>query len=238
MMTPLNKELLLAIALLLFSISAEARADFVTVNELSDIVLWAGDGGQEAGFVLQFGDGEDPTTIAWGYRWDGAATVQDMMVAVAGSTTISGGGPVPPGEDSRLSVSGAQFDFGGGPVVFISSITYNQNGLPPEWSQVSRAIVDDWINTGTYPSLYSNAGAGGIWTGATMNFAAASVGISELVMVDGGWYGFVQSNGSDPFAFTQPVSAVAVPEPGTWGLGIGAIMIAFGLHRRMSVRTP
>jgi len=236
MMTPLSKTLLSVIALLAFSMAAESQADFVTVNELSDIVLWAGAGVHEAGFVLQFGDVEDPTSIAWGYRWDGAATVEDMMFALAGSTTISGGGSVPPGMDSRLSLSGAEFDFGGGPVVFINSITYDQNGLPPEWSQVSRAIVDDWSNTGTYPSLYSNAGSGGIWNGSTMNFAAAAVGISELFMVNGGWYGFVQSDGSDPFAFSQPVSAVAVPEPGTWALGIGAVVAAWGLRRRRNIR--
>lgn len=211
-----------------------ARADFVTVNTFPDIILWSGSGANEAGFVLQFGGSQAPTSIAWGYRWDGSATVEDMMFAIAGSTTISGGGPVPPGLDSRLSLDGAQFDFGGGPVIFLSGITYDQVGLPSPWSQVSREIVDDYSNTGTYPALYSTAGAGGIWTGATMDFAAAVVGISELALTAGGWYGFVQSDGSDPFAFQKPVSAV--PEPATLILLAAGVVAAGALWRPRATR--
>jgi len=205
------------------------RADFVTVNTFPDIILWSGSGANEAGFVLQFGGGQAPTSIAWGYRWNGSATVEDMMFAIAGSTTITGGGSVPPGLDSRLSLDGDQFDFGDGPAIFMSKITYDQVGLPSPWSQVSREIENDFGNTGTYPGLYSRAGAGGTWTGATMDFAAAVVGISDLALTAGGWYGFVQSDGSDPFAFQKPVSAV--PEPATWIL-LAAGAVAAGALRR------
>jgi hypothetical protein len=81
------------------------RADFVTVNTFPDIILWSGSGANEAGFVLQFGGSQAPTSIAWGYRWDGSATVEDMMFAIAGSTTISGGGPVPPGRENKLHIA-------------------------------------------------------------------------------------------------------------------------------------
>ncbi len=211
------------------------QAAFVTVDNLSDVLVWAGTGSNQAGFVLQFGDSEDPTSITWGYRWDVNATMQDMMFAIAGNTTISGGSSPPPGIDGRLVVNGAQFDFGGGPVVFISSITYDQAGLPSEWFQGSRQIIDNFSNDGTYPTLYSNAGAGGSFDAPTMTFDAASVGISELALTDGGWYGFVQSTGPATFAFSQPVSAVAVPEPGTWALGAAAVVAALVLRRRSAL---
>lgn len=216
------------------ALAVPAQAAFVNVDDVSDVVLWAGSGANEAGFVLQFTDGEAPTSIAWGYRWDGSATVQDMMYAVAGTTTISGGSPPPPGLDSRLVVNGAQFDFGGGPVVFINSITYDQTGLPSEWFQGNRQIIDNFVNDGTYPTLYSNAGAAGSFSSPTMTFDAAAVGISELALADGGWYGFVQSTGPATLAFSQPVSAVAVPEPASWALGAGAVVAVFVLRRRVS----
>jgi hypothetical protein len=216
------------------TLACPVRAEFVTVSDLSDIVLWAGAGAgaNEAGFVLQFGDSQAPTSIAWGYRWNAPATptVADMMFAIAGSTTISGGSSPPPGLDSRLSVNGAQYNFGGGPVVFLSSLSYSQVGLPPEWFQGSRQIIDNYFNDGTYPAFYGNAGANGSWDNS---FQASLVGISETVLVPGGWYGFVQADGSaDPFLFSQPVSAVAVPEPGTWVLGVSAVVAGLMICRR------
>ena len=116
----------------------------------------------------------------------------------------------------------------------MNKITYDQVGLPSPWSQVSREIVNDYFNTGTYPGLYSSAGAGGTWTGATMNFDAAVVGISDLTLTAGGWYGFVQSDGSDPFAFQKPVSAV--PEPATWFLLAAGAVAAGALRRPRATR--
>lgn len=233
MMMKMIRSLAIAVAIVatLATLASPARAAFVTVNSFSDIILWAGSGANEAGFVLQFGGIEDPTSIAWGYRWDGSASAQDMAFAIAGS--ITGIAPTPPaGLDSRLVVDASEFDFGGGPVVFVNTITYDQVGLPSEWSQVTRTIEDDFVNTGTYAAFYLNASAGGMWTGATMDFDASGLGITDTMLTDGGWYGFVQSDGSGPFAFTQPVAAV--PEPSTWLLLAVGGMTALALRRRLA----
>jgi hypothetical protein len=212
------------------SFGGEVRADFVPVNGLADLILWAGSGEHEAGFVLQFSETENPTAVAWGYRWSGSATVEEMIFAIAGTTTITNGSSPPAGLDGRLAVVAQFFSFGVSGGNFINSISYDQTGLPAPWSQAGRQIVNDWEETGTYPAFYFKADADGSFGSPTMEFEAADVGISDLSLVSGGWYGFVQGSGSETFSFTQPVAAV--PEPGTWALAAAAAAVAAARLRR------
>lgn len=45
----------------------------------SDILFWVGEGSNEAVMAVNWAD----TALAWGYRWDGTATVADMMAHIA-----------------------------------------------------------------------------------------------------------------------------------------------------------
>ena len=45
----------------------------------SDILYWVGTGSNEAVLAVNWAD----TALAWGYRWNGTATVSDMMSAIA-----------------------------------------------------------------------------------------------------------------------------------------------------------
>lgn len=199
------------VVLLVGLASMPARADLTTIDDVSGLVLWAGSGTNSAAFVLQFSGTQSPTSIAWGYRWSGTATMQAMADAIAGTTTLVNGAPVPPGLDSRLMIAGTKYSFG----VFLSAITYDQIGLPPGWSQSARQIADAYFTDGTYPVLYTKADAGGAWLGEgemqSMTFAYSLVGASDIELTSGGWYGFVQSNGAETFPFAKPVAAV--PEP-------------------------
>jgi hypothetical protein len=49
---------------------------------LSDIRLWAGSGTNEAGLVIDFNDNGNRRSFAWGYRWNGTATGEDLIRAV------------------------------------------------------------------------------------------------------------------------------------------------------------
>jgi len=222
----------LAAATIAVALAGQARSEFVAVNAFSDLVLWAGSGTNSAAFILQFsGTTETPKSIAWGYRWSDTATMQAMTDAIAGTTALVNGDPVPPGLDPRLSIAGTQYSFG----LFLDSIAYDQVGLPAIWSQVTQQIVNNWANDGTYPTLYTRADAGGAWMGEeesqAMTFTFSQVGASAIVLTDGGWYGFVQGTGSDSFAFSQPVAAV--PEPGTWALAaVAAAAVAAARIRR------
>ena len=45
----------------------------------SDILFWVGEGSNEAVMAVNWAD----TALAWGYRWNGTATVADMMADIA-----------------------------------------------------------------------------------------------------------------------------------------------------------
>lgn len=49
---------------------------------LNDIVFWAGSGSKQAGIVIDFNESGVRRSFAWGYRWNGTATGEDMLRAV------------------------------------------------------------------------------------------------------------------------------------------------------------
>ncbi|WP_315094068.1 DUF5074 domain-containing protein [Chryseobacterium timonianum] len=49
----------------------------------SDIQYWVGTGSNQAAFVVQWNDGKNPDALVWGFRWDGNATGEDMLKAIA-----------------------------------------------------------------------------------------------------------------------------------------------------------
>lgn len=55
------------------------KADF----NFDDIVYWVGSGTNEAAFVVQWNDAKNPDALVWGFRWNGTATGEDMLKAIA-----------------------------------------------------------------------------------------------------------------------------------------------------------
>ncbi|MCD9855437.1 DUF5074 domain-containing protein [Epilithonimonas sp. JDS] len=55
------------------------KADF----NFDDIVYWVGTGTNEAAFVVQWNDSKNPDAMVWGFRWNGTATGEDMLKAIA-----------------------------------------------------------------------------------------------------------------------------------------------------------
>jgi hypothetical protein len=209
------------------------------VTGFPDITFWAGSGTNSSAFVLQFGTAAAPTSITWGYRWNGSGSVADMIFSLAGDIAVTGGGPLPAGVDPRLAVDATYYEFGEATGYFLTAIRYDQVGLPPGWDQTTRAIVNAYFTNGTYPVLYSAPAAGGHWTAdgepPVMPFTYSLVGISDLGLAPGGWYGVVQGTGASSFGFTQPVSAV--PEPSTLVLVAGGLATLAAVGRRRLART-
>jgi len=220
---------------------AGAAGATITVDAFADILFWAGSGTNRAALVLEFPtavvsgtevQAVEPTAIAWGYRWNGSATMADMLFAVAG--TIRGAGAPAPvaGADSRLAIDVTDYgQWGWG----IDEIAYDQRGLPAGWSDVVRTIGTDFLTWSHYPAQYALPAAQGTWTGGS--FDANQFGISFLSLTPGGWYGVLEADGSgsgppSEIQFSQPVAAV--PEPSamalvTWAAAAAAARRRFAL---------
>ncbi|MEY3206139.1 MAG: hypothetical protein RLZZ21_2470 [Planctomycetota bacterium] len=215
----MNRSIGLAL-LVLGAATSSARAEFVTVGDFSDILFWTGSGTNSAALVLQFPTTVEtgtvaPTSIAWGHRWNGSATFADMLFSLAGNIA---GGPLPAaGADLRLSVD-VSYSVGLAGY-FVNEIRYDQVGLPSPWSNALRIIAAYDPETGEYPAQYQLDAGNSQWSATP--FDASQFGISGTPLVTGGWYGFIQADGSaGTLAFAQPVSAV--PEPS------GVVLLACG----------
>jgi hypothetical protein len=233
-----------------------ARADFVTVNDFGNLLFWSGSGANQAALVVYFddpvyGDGAAPAAVAWGYRWDGAKTQADMLFALAGSIdVVAGTPPAPPvpqsGSDPRLAIDVEYSSYTYLDQTFsawlLTAIRYDQVGLPAPWPQTLREMTSQ-----SPPDIapYSFVPASGTaWPAGGVLDLIADTGISDTLLQDRGWYGFVAAEyliiPTDPpdfvgfpttFAFDQPVAAV--PEPAALVLAAcGCMALGMWVRRR------
>lgn len=189
------------------------------VNSFDDIQFWVGTGSKRAALVLQWNDGLNPVSLAWGYRWDGEATGIDMLKAIAGSTQIQdpAGGDLGAysGADSRLTLKLIQYSFGQSllSVDFLpvsGAQRTRSDWFSGYWEYLIRGGSFEYTNWGdTEPSLYDAPGsplyAQGVWF-------SSPIGAGDRNLIDGAWdaYSFAASFASSPVA--QP-DAVPLPVP-------------------------
>jgi hypothetical protein len=117
-------------------LSSSARAQFT----FSDIKYWVGTGSDSAMLVIDFHDGSFwDTCYAWGYRYNGPATGEDMLIDIAAA-------------DTNLSVA-----ISGG---FLNDIIYGNHtgigGNPDYWGTWSGTSTATWtMNAGISTPLVS-----------------------------------------------------------------------------------
>ncbi len=63
-------------------ISGISKLNTTTIS-FSDIQYWVGSGSNQAAFVVQWNDSKNPDALVWGFKWDGNATGEDMLKAIA-----------------------------------------------------------------------------------------------------------------------------------------------------------
>ena len=187
------------------------------VASFDDITFWTGTGTNRAALVLDFDEGDGRRiSVAWGYRWDGPAVMQDMLFALAGTITGSSEAPGPgSGSDARLAADVGYFEGYG---FFVNSLTFDARGLGGIWPEARLRIQDSYFVDGTYPAVYVRPG-NGTWTSQPFAFSTDD-GIPTLGLQDGGWFGVVQSKGEETLSFAAPYAApsngpapVPVPVP-------------------------
>jgi hypothetical protein len=114
----------------LLSAWAVAPLHATGITNFDSIQNWAGSGSNKAAMVIQWNDGQNPSALAWGYRWNGSATGYDMMSSIAGTWSIlanSSGEQLSTGSgtESRLAITIK--DYGWGKAV--ETITFNDGSF-------------------------------------------------------------------------------------------------------------
>ena len=168
-----------------------------------DITFWAGSGQKQAVLVIDWNDGINPVSLAWGFRWTGTATGRDMLNAVKQA-------------DSRLfeqfGIYGASMVYGLGYDTDSDGFTYVSASNDGGYSQDSDDHYrEGWTTVGywSYWNCGTNPYAGGEWT------SPWDYGLAGRNLTDGCWDGWSfapASNNWDGGTPDIPVAA-SIPEP-------------------------
>jgi len=203
------------ITLALLVISAVVLAgSSVSAFSFDDIQLWAGSGTNKAALVIDWNDGISPQSIAWGYRWDGTATGKDMFDAVlAVDSRLYASMEYWPGYDG-YTVYGIGYDINANGSGFVSGVREDAGGDEDGYALDSADHYKEGWFTG-YWSYYVAETTGDLPT----DWGYSGWGISARTLANGSWDGwsFVSdmSNWMSAGPPDTPVSATAVPEPGS-----------------------
>lgn len=159
----------------------------------ADVQYWVGTGSNEAAFVVQWNDGKNPDALVWGFRWDGNATGEDMLKAIAKADhrffTL-----LYQGTQFGSAIGGLGFDLNGA----------NTNGLYKSGNVTYPYYpLNGIVNTSSYDfDSYTAIDAADHWSsGWTVNgywsywtkdpadpdFGYSSVGVSTRALENGSW---------------------------------------------------
>ena len=198
---------LMAALILLPIVGLQAQT---SVSSFEDLKFWAGTGTNRAGFILQFGDGLYPASVAWGFRWNGTNSVAAMVLALAGQTSGSNVPTPVAGSDPRLAIVATFYPSFGD--YLVDSFVLDQTKLPLPWSQTNRILKDTYWEDDHYPALMFLADSAGKWTAKP--FVSAVVGMGSLSLSNGGWYAFAKADAlGDPPLIAQPIAIPANSSP-------------------------
>lgn len=194
-----------------------AHADF----SFNDVEYWIGSGSNEAAFVVDWNDGIEAQSLAWGYRWDGTATGEDMLIEIVTTdpelyAKIS----TPGGYGVALYGLGYDVDHDG---FSLSDGTVFTDGLAVSEPSDGTSAVDPndhyaegWYSAGYWSYWLSDDG---------VEWSFSGTGMSGRALTDGVWDGWSWAPSFDSTAPSEPVAAV--PEPMTAMLfGLGMLLAA------------
>ena len=232
------KKIVLAALLLLAPIFGANSQTLV--GNFDDIQFWTGNGTNRSALVLQWNDGNTPTSMTWGYRWGGNATGIDMLKAIAGTTIVTPRGAPATiletwgGADSRLTLSMQRYSFGD----ILFSVAFNdgvQNRNRADWTSGywNYSLFGgqfDYTDSGNPEPITYNVSGSSVYSDVI--WFPSQIGASDRVLVDGSWDAWSFAEGSVPESVQQPFAA-AVPEPSVTIL-LGAAFICLMLVRRRS----
>lgn len=224
-----------------------------TVSSLNDLNYW-GSGSNHAGLVIAWNDGKQDETLAFGFSWNGTATMWDMVSTLAkddprlflrvDSASSNGPGIFGIGFDANnngvFSVTGAQDPAGHPTTVTFTNGISDMNTDPSNTDAPASSLdaapgeavdhyAEGWFDNGFWEVL-----TGGTGSSYPTTWVDPGAGADSVTLANNSWYSFAITDSS--FNSQPPGSAlsgvVAVPEPSTFALlGLGGIL-GFALSRR------
>lgn len=156
-------------------VSPEAMTHYYEINNafsFSDVDFWIGEGDNEALLVIDWNDGNEPVSMAWGYRFDGNVTAEAMMEAISET-------------DANLDIAIA-----GG---FLNDIVYDGSlvshsgigGDPDYWSTWSRTNESLWQMNNGISEVVSNGDRFGCSYGFNPSATAPDIPVAAPEFVTG-----------------------------------------------------
>lgn len=214
-----------------------ARAEFTGFDSIN---YWVGSGSNQAAMVIDWNDGTTTQSYVWGYRWDGAATGQDMFEAIVGSIFDTDDEPISEGADPALSAVYQIFSFGD----VAGSIAYQADGQTHEKIGFGPSTDGYWayyifggdFEYDLFPSGTGTYDVAGSPNYASVNWFYSPIGFADRPLINGSWDGWSWSADFTDTAPSTPTAAVAVPEPTTWLLLASAGVCVFIIRRAANAR--
>jgi hypothetical protein len=186
----------------------DARAQ-AAVASLDDLQYWVGAGPNRAGVAIDWdGDTATDEALAWGFRWDGAATGDDMLRALIAAdprlfAKLDDNGPL------GVAVRGLGYDANNdGAFALDDGTQFDAHGIAPsEPTDGAQAVDDaDLYREGWFTGVWSYAIASASpWNGESA-WTYSAVGATGRPLVDGAW---------DSWAFTPTFRSTAFAANGS-----------------------
>ncbi len=193
------------------------------VLTMEDIRYWVGDGANEAVLVVDWDEPSERHPLAWGFRWDGVATGEDMFRAIAAADhrffgRLGAAGPF------GVPLYGIGYDRDNDGFE-LSDGTNFVDGVAVTGPSDSATAVDprDSYNEGWdfgFWNYYEGDGqpyAGGAWT-------VAESGFSLRMLTTGDWDGYSFAPGFEGLPPEVPNAAVDQPRTDVARIGNGDSM--------------
>ncbi|MEI7486953.1 MAG: DUF5074 domain-containing protein [Chryseobacterium sp.] len=181
----------------------------------ADVQYWVGTGTNQVAFVVQWNDSKNPDALVWGFRWNGNATGEDMLKAIA-KADHRFYSLLYQGTQFGSAVGGLGFDLNGANT---NALYKNANVTYPYYP------VDGIVNTTAYDfDDYTAADAADHWSsGWTTNgywsywvkdptdadFGYSGVGASTRALVNGSWDVWNFNAGFSDFPISSTMTAVS-----------------------------
>lgn len=175
------------------TIAKSSKKSAANTTTFDDIKYWVGTGANQAAFVVQWNDGKNSDALVWGFRWDGEATGEDMLKAIA-KADHRFFSLLYQGTQFGSAIGGLGFDLNGANTNGLykdANVTYPYyplNGI------VSTSAYDFDQYTAIDPADHWQSGwtSNGYWSywvkdPANDDFGYSSLGVSSRVLENGSW---------------------------------------------------